>query len=214
MIEEAAVGKLLAPFRVGLTPAQSGLLLQYLELLQRWNRKINLTAVRSEADCVTRHFGESLFVTSWMHLHGRLLDVGSGAGFPGLALKIVCPELEVTLLEPVAKKRAFLKEVARTCGMKSVEVRGERLEGFVKLIPSPTYDVVTSRAVGHLKTLLPLAVSCLRAGGHLCLWLGGEHSVERQDAGLPISWQPPVLIPISRERWIQIGTKVDAEQLR
>ncbi|MGH9403017.1 MAG: 16S rRNA (guanine(527)-N(7))-methyltransferase RsmG, partial [Terriglobia bacterium] len=85
----------------------------YLGLLLRWNEKINLTAIRTPEECVTRHFAESLFLARHEQLNGRLLDIGSGAGFPGLALKVAVPELAVTLLEPVAKKRAFLKEVVR-----------------------------------------------------------------------------------------------------
>ena len=106
-------------------------------LLLRWNEKINLTAIRNPAECVTRHFGESLFLAHHVNLQGSLLDIGSGAGFPGLALKIVFPELSVTLLEPVTKKRAFLKEAARVCGFSQVSVRGERLEESASATPAP-----------------------------------------------------------------------------
>ena len=122
--------QLLEPFGVDLSSAQADQILAYLHLLLRWNEKINLTAIRDPEECVTRHFGESLFLAGHRQLHGDLLDIGSGAGFPGLALKIVFPGISVTLLEPVAKKRAFLKEAARACGFSQVAVRGERLEEF------------------------------------------------------------------------------------
>src|SRR5208337_4107378 len=136
---------------------QIGQVIAYLELLLRWNQKINLTALRDAPSCVRRHFGESLYLGRWVELNGKLLDIGSGAGFPGLCLKIIFPDLSVTLLEPVAKKRAFLKEAARVCGMNSVEVRGERLEDFAGGGAPPAYDAATARAVGHLEELMPLA---------------------------------------------------------
>ena len=151
MLNQAKLAQLLSPFGADLSAHQAGQLIVFLELLMRWNQKINLTAVRSAEECVTRHFGESIFLSRCFELKGRLLDVGSGAGFPGLALKIACPALSITLLEPVAKKRAFLKEVARVCSMDSVEVRGERLADFVTSAPESCYDTVTARAVGAFR---------------------------------------------------------------
>ena len=170
-MNEATVHRLLEPFGLNLGSDQVGQLIAYLELLLRWNEKINLTSLRDPASCLSRHFGESLYLARWVQLRGRLLDIGSGAGFPGLCLKIVFPDLAVTLLEPVAKKRAFLKEVARVCGMNLVEVRRERLEDYVEGGAPTAYDAATARAVGHLEELMPQAWGCLRAGGGLFLWL-------------------------------------------
>ena len=147
MLTELHVRRLLEPFGLDLNPGQVGQIQTYVDLLLRWNQKINLTAIRNAEDCVTRHFGESLFLAQHAELSGSLLDIGSGAGFPGLALKIVAPDLAVTLLEPVAKKRAFLKEASRACGFLQVDARGERLEDFVRTGP-PSFDSATSRAVG------------------------------------------------------------------
>jgi 16S rRNA (guanine527-N7)-methyltransferase len=174
MLDEATVRQLLEPFGLSLSIDQMGQVMAYLELLLRWNKKINLTGIRDAESCVRRHFGESLYLGRWVELNGRLLDIGSGAGFPGLCLKIVFPDLSVTLLEPVAKKRAFLKEVARVCGMNFVEVRGERLEDFAA--GAGVYDAATARAVGHLEELIPLACGCLKPGGQLFLWLGPEQA--------------------------------------
>ena len=170
-MNEATVRQLLEPFGLTLSSDQIGQLIAYLELLLRWNEKMNLTSLRDPATCVTRHFGESLYLARWVQLQGRLLDIGSGAGFPGLCLKIAFPDLAVTLLEPVAKKRGFLKEVARVCGMNRVEVRRERLEDYVAGGVPAAYDAATARAVGHLEKLIPLARRCLKAGGGLFLWL-------------------------------------------
>src|SRR3990172_6627889 len=121
MLSVSRVSNLLEPFGLDLHRHQIEQVRAYLELLMRWNQRINLTAIRTPEGCATRHFGESLYLARWVELRGKLLDIGSGAGFPGLALKICSPELAVTLLEPVAKKRAFLKEVARACGFSEVE---------------------------------------------------------------------------------------------
>jgi len=178
MLYEATVRQLLEPFGISLANDQMGQVIAYLELLLRWNEKINLTGIHDAPNCVRRHFGESLYLGRWVELDGRLLDIGSGAGFPGLCLKIIFPDLSVTLLEPVGKKRAFLKEVARVCGMNFVEVRGERLEDFAASAEPPDYDAATTRAVGHLEELIPLALSCLRAEGKLFLWQSRRQASE------------------------------------
>jgi 16S rRNA (guanine527-N7)-methyltransferase len=172
MLDEATIRRLLEPFGLGLSSEQISQVIAYLELLRRWNKKINLTGIRDPESSVRRHFGESLYLSRWVQLQGKLLDIGSGAGFPGLCLKIVFPDLSVTLLEPVGKKRAFLKEVARVCGMNFVEVRRERLEDFAGAASPPVYDAATARAVGHLAALIPQAARCLKPGGELFLWLG------------------------------------------
>ncbi len=206
MLSEAAVQELLTPFGLHLTSAQVSQLLTYLDLLLRWNRKINLTAIEKPEDCVKRHFAESLYLARWVALNDDLLDIGSGAGFPGLALKIAFPELKTTLLEPVAKKRAFLKEVARACGIGSVEVRADRLEGFVRQVPLPSFANATSRAVGDLERLVPLATRCLKPGSRLILWSSRPQAKTLFGFGDYIKWASPIAVPNTREREIWIGT--------
>jgi len=205
MLTEDQVARLLAPFGLQLTSRQLGLLVTYLELLLRWNRRINLTSVRDPEECVTRHFGESLYLARWVELKGTSLDIGSGAGFPGLALKIAFPALSVTLLEPVAKKRAFLKEVARACGMEAVEVRAERLEDF-EGAPS-SFDAATSRAVGGLERLIPRAARLLKPGGKLALWLTQGQGKGLRQIESAIEWRGLLSLPLAREREIRIGTR-------
>ncbi|PYV28918.1 MAG: 16S rRNA (guanine(527)-N(7))-methyltransferase RsmG [Acidobacteria bacterium] len=211
MLAENQVRSLLAPFELDLTAHQVGQLLTYLELLLRWNRSSNLTAVRTPEECVTRHFGESLYLTRQVALRGSNLDIGSGAGFPGLALKIALPNLATTLLEPVGKKRAFLKEVVRACQMESVEVRPERLEEFAErhLLPgvgtASLFHSATSRAVGGLDHLIPTALRVLKPGGHLCLWLGRQQSRALTE-GIPgLAWRPAIPLPLSESREILVG---------
>jgi 16S rRNA (guanine527-N7)-methyltransferase len=206
VLTESRVHELLSPFQLKLLPRQLGMLLTYLELLVRWNRKINLTSLQDPAECVTRHFGESLYVARYIELSGRLLDVGSGAGFPGLALKIAFPALAVTLLEPVSKKRAFLKEVARACEMESVGVEGVRLENFVGLTTRHQFDAATARAVGHLDKIVPLVCDALKPGGQVILWLSENQGVSLGQLETQVTWDLPIPIPLSRHRVICCGS--------
>ena len=178
------------------------MLLRYLDLLLRWNRKINLTSVTKPEEIVQRHFGESLYISTSLALKGKLLDIGSGAGFPGLALKILCPDLSVTLLEPVAKKRAFLKEVARACEMADVKVLADRIEAFAEGPRLGVLDLATARAVGNLEALIPAAAKCLKPGGHLALWLGVDQVSTARQAGASLTWSEPIPIPLSNHRVI------------
>jgi 16S rRNA (guanine527-N7)-methyltransferase len=204
-LSPSEIEELLLPFEVRLTPDQLSQLLTYLELLMRWNEHMNLTAVRDARQVVTRHFGESLYLPSWAALAGHNLDIGSGAGFPGLALKIVCPDLTMTLLEPVAKKRAFLKEVVRICGFAKVAVRPERLEQFH---PPTGFESATARAVGRQDDLIREACQRVISGGRLYLWLTlaqGESLEASQGPQGRVAWMAPRLIPGSNQSAIYTG---------
>ena len=208
MVNENRLRELLEPFGLELSPLQADQTLAYLSLLLRWNQKINLTAIRDPEECVTRHFGESLFLAKHMKLHGNLLDIGSGAGFPGLALKIVFPGLSVTLLEPVTKKRAFLKEAARVCWLGQVEVRPDRLEDWAPTVPMPTYDFSTMRAVGNLDVLVPLAAQCLKLNATLLLWLSDEQAQGLSRIECGIDWTDPLAIPLTRAAKVWRGARI------
>jgi len=207
VVNETRLRQLLEPFGLDLSSIQADQILAYLHLLLLWNRKINLTAIRDPEECVTRHFGESLFLVRHTQLRGHLLDIGSGAGFPGLALKIAFPEISVTLLEPVAKKRAFLKEAARACGFRQVEARAERLEDCVHA-PPPAFDFATMRAVGNLEVLVPLAAECLKPNGSLLLWLTRDQAAGLGSIKCRLTWGEPLPIPLSHLGAIYRGTKL------
>lgn len=206
VLSPARLDQLMESFGLSLTGPQNATLLAYLDLLLRWNRKINLIGPSTAEECITRHFAESLYLTRSVDLRGQLLDIGSGAGFPGLALKILAPELEVVLLEPIAKKRAFLKEVVRACEFGGVSVLGQRIEAVSKGLAGPTFDFVTARAVGGLGSLAKGAAFAVSPGGKLCLWLGHEQAAEIEAWGRSFQWARPIAIPSSREREIWVGS--------
>ena len=154
----------------------------YLRELLKWNRKINLTAVRTEKEIVLKHFVDSLSV--FPHLTGisSLLDIGSGAGFPGIPLKMIRPSLEVTLLDSVRKKVDFQRQIIRTLGLKGiVAIHGRIQDKEILQNLGGRFDSAISRAFSDLRTLLALALPLLKKGG-IVLAMKGE-SVEEE-------WQP------------------------
>ena len=201
---------MLKPFNLALDSRQAGQVSAYVELLLRWTRAVNLTAIRRPEEIVTRHFGESMYLANFVEVKGSLLDIGSGAGFPGLALKILRPELHAVLLEPVARKRAFLKEAVRVCGFSSVEVLGDRVDEF-SASHAGRFQLAAVRAVGGLEEILPAAWRCLCGDGCICLWLTGISGQRLADefAGLNslFTGLKPIHVPMSRDREIWCGTK-------
>ena len=179
----------------------------YTLILLRWNRSISLTSVTDPAEIVGRHFGESMFASKILPIKDcRLVDIGTGAGFPGLALKIACPGIHLTLIESNKKKCAFLAEVVRNLKFADVEIRPERFEQ----IRPETFlaNIVTSRAVGDFKQLLRWSTNALVHRGHLMLWVGSEDSTRIASTPGWI-WQPAVRIPESQRRFILIGRPIE-----
>jgi len=197
----------LAPYAISPNEDQIAKIRAYTALLLKWNRTVSLTSVTDPLEIVGRHFGESIFAANLLPVENcRLADVGTGAGFPGLALKIACPRLHVTLIESNKKKCAFLSEVVRTLEFTSVEILPERFE---QIRPeSIQANVITSRAVGEFKQLLRWSVNSLIRRGHLVLWVGAEDST--RIARTPgWTWQPAMHIPDSQRRFILIGRPID-----
>lgn len=163
-LPESRIAALLQPY---LDPPSQLLpqLSTYLDLLLKWNARTNLTAIRDPEEIVRRHFGESLFAARHIAPSKTLLDFGSGAGFPGLPIQLLHPEIAVTLAESQNKKATFLREVVRSLGLKT-EVWAARTE---TMPPTRQFDTVTMRAVDDMATALPAATSRIAPGGQLAI---------------------------------------------
>lgn len=157
---------------LNLTPEQIRLFLLYLSILQRWNKKINLTSVKDEKGVVTRHFLDSLAIHDFVRPESRLLDIGSGAGFPGVPIKIVIPSIEMTLLDATQKKVFFLSDVIRQLGLKMISAVWGRAESDDNGIRRHYYDYVVSRAVGTVDELVHISEPYLVDDGRIILMRG------------------------------------------
>lgn len=141
----------------------------FLKTLQEWNSKLNLTAIRETQDIVTKHFIDSLSLLRYLPKGNiRLVDIGTGAGFPGIPLKIMRPDIELLLLESVGKKCKFLQELVILLDLKSVEIANARAEEVGRHTNyRESYDVATARAVSRLGIIGEYALPLLKVGGLL-----------------------------------------------
>ena len=158
--------KELKKMNITLTAKQLDQLEKYYEILVIENEKYNLTALTRKEDVYLKHFYDSLTLTKIIDLNNQsLCDIGTGAGFPGIVLKIVYPTLKVTLLDATEKKCKFLQKVIDNLKLKDIEVINERAEIFSK-VNREKYDIVTSRAVAPLKHLLEYSVPLVKINGY------------------------------------------------
>lgn len=202
----------LSPFDIAPAENQLAKIRKYVLLLLRWNWSVNLTSITDPIEIVERHFGESMYASKLLPVENcRLADVGTGAGFPGLALKIACPSIRLSLIESNKKKSAFLSEVTRALGFTDVEIRSERFE---EIRPeSVLANIITCRAVGRFKQLLRWSTNSLVRRGHIILWVGAEDSTRiARTSGW--TWYPAVRIPESQRRFILIGRPIDESSPR
>jgi 16S rRNA (guanine527-N7)-methyltransferase len=217
-MELSRIAELLRPFLIApLAETQLEYISAYIDLLLRWNARINLTAVRQPEEIVTRHFGESLFAARHLFADDhrpslgrpeqsegtddRLIDLGSGAGFPGLPIKIWRPDLRVTLIESNQKKATFLREVARSLELKDVAVFGGRAEGY----SGDRAGVVTLRAVERFEEALSVASHLVALGGRIVLLIGQAQCAAAREALPRHKWDEPVPIPHSQSRVLFVG---------
>ncbi len=174
---DKALGARLAEGRkiLGLDPAPDvdDALLRYAAELLRWNQKVNLTAITDPAEVVEKHLLDSLAVVPEVQGAATLLDLGAGAGLPGLVLALACPGLSVTLVDAVAKKVGFLKQAAATLGLAGrVKAVHARLNGEPEKEGVPRSEVVIARAFMDVGRFVPLARSYLAPGGRVVAMLG------------------------------------------
>jgi len=198
--------KLLAPFlgEAQLSAAQIQQVSTYLALLLKWNSRTNLSAIRDPEEIITRHFGESLFAARLLVAPASgesAIDIGSGAGFPGLPLKIWSPNLALTLVESNQKKAVFLNEVIRALHLVGVTVLKDRVEQL-KLHA----DVVSLRAVERFEAILPSALGLASGGGRIALLIGGSQVAKAKSLLADVRWEPAVAMPSSASRFLLVGT--------
>jgi 16S rRNA (guanine527-N7)-methyltransferase len=179
--------------RVVLTDDQVGALERHYDMLVRWNRVLNLTSIRTAEEAVVRHYCECLFFASLLPGAGRILDFGSGAGFPGVPVAVFHPECSVSLLESHKRKAVFLGEATRELG--NIEVLAQRAEDL-----SGAWDIVVSRAVSPSEVLRQAPRLASRVG-----MLVGDDFL-RKRGGLPVfEWEAPVKLPWGDGRWAIFG---------
>jgi 16S rRNA (guanine527-N7)-methyltransferase len=199
-----------------LSPFQLQRISTYIDILVRWNAHINLTSIRDPEEIVARHFGESLFAACHLFpsassvpsvvkdlARPRVADLGSGAGLPGLPIKLWAPHIALTLIESNQKKATFLREVTRTLILTDVNVHADRAE---TLATQSAFDLVTLRAVERFADVLPLAARLVAPAGRLALLIGTSQLHQAQTILPEFSWNP-LAVPSSRSRILLIGRR-------
>jgi 16S rRNA (guanine527-N7)-methyltransferase len=204
-----AIRRALGEFQLTASDLQVSQIQQYMSMLLAWNEKVNLTAIRDPLEILYRHFCESMYAAIAVPLdRGRLADVGSGGGFPGLPLKIIRPEITLFLVESNIKKATFLAEVTRDIGLSDARVIVSRYQELgEELTP---LDTVCSRAVGEFVPFLAWAASERVAAKQVVLWIGGRDLEEvRRVPGW--EWTESISVPKSLRRFLLVGRRTTAE---
>jgi len=201
----AVIRRALGEFKIPVFDDQVLQIQQYIKILLTWNEKVNLTAIRDPLEILYRHFCESMYAAEAIPLkNGRLADVGSGGGFPGLALKIMRPDLQVFLVESNIKKVTFLAEVIRELGLTRAQVLARRYQELGEEVAP--LDYVCSRALGEYPVFLDWAGSQQIAAKQVILWIGGRDLEEIQKIRT-WDWSEPIEVPHSLRRLLLVGTR-------
>lgn len=156
---------------------------EYMNLLLQWNEKINLTAIIEPKEIILKHFIDSLTINRYLKENSKLADVGTGAGFPGIPLKIVRPDLKITLVDSLNKRINFLNEVITRLNLKEISTVHSRIEDFGKNKEyREKFDFVTARAVANLSVLSEYLLPISKVGGK-CICMKGSNVEEELDTG-------------------------------
>jgi 16S rRNA (guanine527-N7)-methyltransferase len=204
-LTDEAILSALAEFKMMASYKQVQQIQQYIAVLLKWNDKINLTAIRDPREILYRHFCESMYATVTVPVeNGRLADVGSGGGFPGLPIKILRPDLHVFLIESNIKKATFLAEVSRDLELTNLRVLVNRFEDVAEDVAP--LDYACSRALGEFGPFLAWAGSPGVDAKMVILWIGGRDLDEvKKIEGW--EWREPIAVPQSLRRLLLVGTK-------
>jgi 16S rRNA (guanine527-N7)-methyltransferase len=198
-----------AELRFALSTEQANSIFIFLTELKRWNQRINLTAIRDERDIVIKHVLDSLsFIKGFSPSPGlKLLDMGSGAGFPAIPIKLAEPGIMVTMVESVKKKAAFLRHIIRILKLTEIEVLDKRTREIPDTFHD-TYDVVTARAFADMDMAIVSGRQFLKRGGLMVLSRGPEENIDRQQLakyGIELEKRIDLILPFSdykRAIWI------------
>jgi 16S rRNA (guanine527-N7)-methyltransferase len=204
-VETAAIAQLLQPF-IQLDESRLRAISTYIDLLLKWNARMNLTAIRGSNEIVQRHFGESLFAAKHLLEHKRpqtAIDLGSGAGFPGVPFAMLAPDVQVTLIESQQKKATFLRELVRVLELKNVKVFCDRGENYRE-----TAELVMLRAVERFENALRMAINLTTVGGRVGLMIGSAQVELAKGLSTEISWGDAVEIPCSDSRVLLWGSRL------
>ncbi len=205
-MDAARIAELLSPYLGGekLTEGELDSISSYIDILLKWTARMNLTAVRDPEQIVQRHFGESLFAARTLVARDSTItvaDLGSGAGFPGIPMKIYAPGLRSTLIEAHGKKAIFLREVCRGLTLTNIDVFNGRAEDWKQAA-----ELVTLRAVEKFEQVLPVAASLVALSGRLAVLIGASQATAAEKT-LQGYWTDSIPIPNSRERALKIWQK-------
>jgi 16S rRNA (guanine527-N7)-methyltransferase len=209
MISNNLIVKELRPYGVNASDELCSKIRMYIEILLRWNAKMSLTTVTDPIEIIRFHFGESIFaLTSGLILDGRLADLGTGAGFPGIPLFLARPSIHLTLIESNIRKCVFLREVVRKLDVeRDVKIWNGRMVDFSLSGEKSGFDYVSARAVGRFGDILSFARSNLDRSGRLVLWVGADDA-ERIviDYSKELKSSVPIQIPNSNNRYLLSGS--------
>lgn len=187
-------------YGVNVTPEQAEKLDRYRELLKEWNEKMNLTAITDDEGIIVKHFVDSLSLVPLIKEFGgkTLADVGTGAGFPGIPLKIVCPELEVCLIDSLAKRLGFLNVVIGELGLKGISTVHSRAEDAGRdKKHRDHYDLVTARAVAAMPVLLEYCLPLVKPNGTFLAMKGGSEEPDYKRALAELSGKEIKVLSLS-----------------
>ncbi len=204
-METSAIARLLQPF-IELDEMRLRAISTYIDLLLKWNARVNLTAIRKPNEIVQRHLGESLFAVKYLLEQKQpqtAIDLGSGAGFPGVPFAMLTPEVQVTLIEAQQKKATFLRELIRVLNLKNVKVFDKRAESYPEAA-----DLVMLRAVEKFEGALKMAMRLAKPGGTTALMIGSGQVELARRLSLDVNWTMPIQVPCSSSRELLVGVKI------
>lgn len=198
--------------QIGVKNIRTDLFLSYIDLLRKWGRRINLSSVLTDREIIIKHLIDSLTVAEFMPPGSRVIDIGTGAGFPGIPLYIYDPSLNVTLLESVGKKVAFLKDVKRSLGLNGIDIHHGRAEEVDRGMGG-AFDRITSRALGSVSAVVALGTPYLDIGGEMVIMKGPrgkkewENCANRYPEDMELLLTKELELPFSGEKRVIIVAK-------